>query len=150
MNVVECPAEFTPSLKTVSIFLGGGITNCPVWQDDMIERLIDVDHLTLVNPRRASFDVTDPTATPFQIDWEYRHLHKVDAIMFWFPCETLCPITLFELAAAATRGDRIFVGCHPDYARRIDIQHQLSLLRPDVQVWTSLDGVELEIRRWLA
>lgn len=149
MNVVECPVEFVPSLKNVSVFLGGGITSCPNWQADMISRLGDVDGLTLVNPRRSSFDVTDPTATPFQIDWEYRHLHKVDAIMFWFPCETLCPITLFELGAAAARGDRIFVGCHPEYARRIDVQHQLAHSRPDVHVWMSLDGIELDIRRWL-
>lgn len=150
MRVIECPTEYERIAGEQYVFLGGGITNCPDWQQDMIVRLRDVENLALANPRRSSFDVTDPNATPFQIDWEFRHLHAVDAIMFWFPCETLCPITLFELGAAATRGDRIFVGCHPEYARLLDVHHQLSHLRPDVTVWTSLVGVELEIRRWIS
>lgn len=149
MRVIECPAEYVPDITSPSIFLGGGITGCPDWQSDMIQRFDDLDYGTLVNPRRAFFDVADPEATPVQIEWEFRHLQLVDAIMFWFPCETLCPIALFELGAAATRQAKIFVGCHPEYARRIDVEHQLRLLRPDVTVSLSLDGVELSVRRWL-
>jgi hypothetical protein len=37
--------------------------------------------------------------------------------MFWFPCETLCPITLYELGAwtvlAPQTGTKLFVGACP-------------------------------------
>lgn len=120
MKLITCPTSYTrETLSDIIVFLGGGISNCPNWQLDMIDKLTSADDsLVLVNPRRESFDINDETASDFQIKWEFKHLHASDAILFWFPCETLCPITLYELGAAAHRGNPIFVGCHPSYARR--------------------------------
>lgn len=152
MKLITCPTSYTrETLSDIIVFLGGGISNCPNWQLDMIDKLASADDsLVLVNPRRESFDITDETASDFQIKWEFKHLHASDAILFWFPCETLCPITLYELGAAAHRGNPIFVGCHPNYARRFDVVTQLSLVRPDIKVRESLDQVASDVLEWHA
>lgn len=151
MKLVTCPDIFECEMigRTFKVFLGGGISNCPDWQQDMIDKLNHADNkLVLFNPRRESFDITDQSASEFQIEWEFDHLAIADAIMFWFPCETMCPITLYELGAAATKGKTIFVGCHPEYARRFDVQKQLSMIRPGVKVRDSLGEVAKDIMSW--
>ena len=151
MKTITCPDSMgiPSSWKNCMIFLGGGITNCPDWQQDMISLLSSNDDgLVLFNPRRSQFDVSDASQSDFQIQWEYEHLHQSDAIIFWFPKETLCPITLYELGAAATRGDRLFVGCHPDYQRKFDVIKQLSLVRPDIVVRTSIEEIATDVTNW--
>jgi hypothetical protein len=122
-----------------SLFLGGGITNCSDWQKEVIAALKDKE-MTIVNPRRENFDVTDPSASAAQIDWEYDYLRECNQVMFWFSSETVCPITLFELGATLERWhyeqwllgqsndpvppQTIFIGCHPEYKRILDVTHQ--------------------------
>jgi len=77
-----------------SLFLAGGISGCPDWQKEIIEKLKDLP-LVLFNPRRASFPIEDKDAARAQIEWEHIHLRKASAISFWFPCETLNPIVLY-------------------------------------------------------
>jgi hypothetical protein len=110
----------------LAIFMAGGVTNCPDWQQEMLELLKDCD-LIVFNPRRNNFPIDDPKATYEQIKWEYERLHEADAVMFWFPCETLCPIALFELGAALERDQAIFIGVHPEYKRRQDVEIQTKL-----------------------
>jgi hypothetical protein len=49
-----------------SLFLAGGISNCGDWQREVIAQPADTD-LTLLNPRREDFDVSDPAVTEAQI-----------------------------------------------------------------------------------
>jgi hypothetical protein len=112
-----------------TIFLAGGITNCPDWQKELIEKLKDVN-VILFNPRRAEkFDPNDHKTHEEQVAWEWKYLQQADYVSFWFPCETLCPITLFELGAACEREHEgkqsIFVGAHPDYAKLETVKYQL-------------------------
>lgn len=130
---------------SISIFLAGGITNCPEWQQDVRAMLQDTD-LVLVNPRRENFPIHDPNAALEQITWEHEHLRKVDAILFWFPCETICPIVLYELGAWSMTEKPIFVGVHPEYSRRQDVEIQTSLARPEVEVVYSLEELVWQIR----
>ena len=151
MKLVTCPDIFECEMvdHTFKVFLGGGITNCPNWQLDMIDMLNHADNkLVLFNPRRDAFDITNENDSEFQIEWEFEHLGLADAILFWFPKETLCPITLYELGAAAAKGKTIFVGCHPEYARRFDVKKQLSMVRPGLKVRDSLDDVAKEVMSW--
>lgn len=143
-QVIEAPA-LTRMRYYKSLFLGGGITNCVDWQKEVIKELSDLE-MTLINPRRAHFDLTDPTASAVQIEWEYRFLRGCNQIMFWFSPETLCPITLFELGSALERFDLemkenrhqdLFIGCHPEYKRILDVQHQARL--KGVGVFTDLN-----------
>lgn len=141
MRYVEAPAVHRPAPgDPPSVFLAGGITHCPPWQSEAARELAD---FVVLNPRRADFDVSDPSQTDVQIAWEYAHLLRADLTLFWFPaCDavlTVQPITLYELgAAAATPGRRLVVGADPGYPRRADVVTQLSLSRPDLTVHPTL------------
>lgn len=156
MEVITCPTELEDASftrradhRTESVFLGGGISNCPDWQQDFIANLDDVKEGVLVNPRRHDFDITDPNLSADQIEWEHKHLGAVDAIVFWFPKETLCPITLFKLGKYCTSYfTQLFVGCHPEYARRFDVIKQLSLVNEHIRVVDNLDDLAKQVRGW--
>jgi hypothetical protein len=164
MNYVESPTEYGPTIRGVSVFLAGGITGCPDWQAEAV-RLFQAPatrdltemlaNLTILNPRRANFPIGDPTAAEAQIAWEYRHLHRADAVLFWFPEETLCPIVLYELgywnawrSAGTEQPKPIFVGTHPEYARRADVLHQTHLARPGLRVVHDLRVLVEGVRSW--
>eukprot|EP00028_Trichosphaerium_sp_Am-I-7-wt_P005969 CAMPEP_0168537456 /NCGR_PEP_ID=MMETSP0405-20121227/20352_1 /TAXON_ID=498012 /ORGANISM="Trichosphaerium sp, Strain Am-I-7 wt" /LENGTH=336 /DNA_ID=CAMNT_0008566049 /DNA_START=56 /DNA_END=1066 /DNA_ORIENTATION=- len=150
-NYVECLDNYDGI--GLSIFLGGGISGCVDWQKEMKESLNQgCPRLVVVNPRRENFDTSNLDETPKQIYWEYAHLRKVTAIMFWFPNETLCPITLFELGQwcvlSREKGVHIFVGCDPDYARKEDVVVQLRYERPDIKVVFSRTDLEAQVKAW--
>lgn len=131
-----------------SIFLAGGITSCPDWQQEMVD-LLRCTELVLFNPRRKDFPINDPTAAVQQITWEHNHLKKADAILFWFPKETLCPIVLYELGAWSMSDKLIFVGVHPSYQRRQDIEIQTRLVRPEVEIVYTLPLLALQVYHWI-
>ncbi len=146
MKYIECPKVYRRG-NNVSLFLGGGITSCPQWQPEMVELLKDTN-LHLLNPRRAEFDVTNPKIELEQITWEFNHMHRASAILFWFPCETLCPITLFEYGKWITQHKPLFIGCHPDYKRKRDLQIQTKLQRKRQKVHESLESLAKEVIIW--
>lgn len=136
MQVIEAPNKHP---EYADIFLGGGITNCPDWQADIITKLSPLEGVIL-NPRRTG-EFTDDIAVE-QIKWEYKALRSVETLFFWFPEETLCPITLLELGVFTQRPQtRLIVGTHPNYARRLDVVTQLELARPEVKVQSTLQGL---------
>jgi hypothetical protein len=102
----------------------------------------------LVNPRRRDWP-DDPVEIERQIAWEHRHLKSARAILFWFPSETLCPITLYELGAWSQSSKPLFVGVHPGYQRRLDVVVQTRLARPDVTVTSSLAELAAAVQRGL-
>lgn len=126
---IEAVSEEVPIHKHV-LFLAGGISNCPDWQREVLQQFKNFQ-ITIVNPRRSSFDTSNPKESEVQIEWEHRWLRKATEIMFWFPKETLCPITLFEYGGALERFQKLFVGCHREYQRSEDlvIQTRLSKLK---------------------
>lgn len=151
MRMIECPnslQETDDDFFTTWVFLAGGITDCPDWQKEMIERFKDVDDLVLFNPRRKEFDITNPTMSEQQIEWEHEHLKTANAVLFWFPYHALCPITLFELGAAMSRGATVFVGCHPAYPRYFDVVKQVALERPSVKVRDNFADLVEDVKRW--
>ncbi len=147
MIYCECPQPLSCNGQR-SLFLGGGISNCPDWQSEMVARLRLTD-LALLNPRRANFRMGDTEQQRIQIGWEYYHLQLADAHLFWFCKETLCPISLFELGKWCAKDRPLFVGCDPDYARRSDIEIQMGLQRPlDCRISTSLNDLSLRVIHW--
>jgi hypothetical protein len=153
MRYVEALTEYEPG-PLPSVFLGGGITGCPDWQQEMVTLLKDLS-VAILNPRRANFPIADPTAAPRQIEWEFRHLRKADAILFWFPRETLCPISLYELGAwsVCRIGQELkplFIGVHPQYKRRTDVGIQTRLARPELRIAYSLSGLAESVKQWLS
>ena len=154
MKYVECPEECYGAGPDITLFLAGGITNCPNWQQEMVTRLSD-SQLTLVNPRRKIWKDGDAVE---QIKWEHRHLTRCDAVLFWFPSETVCPITLpggpvwlmYELGAWAFRPKKIFVGCHPNYNRKLDVEIQVGLERVNLVVVSSIQDLAQQVLDWNA
>lgn len=153
MDYVEAPDFERPNGRPV-LFMAGGITGCPDWQSVM-RKTLDASPLgegvLLANPRRADFPIDDPSAADKQIQWEHEYLQMAEGILFWFPEETLCPIVLFELGRWSKRdsGKDIFVGVHPRYARRQDIDVQMRLERPMLWISHSLDDLAHSVFRGL-
>ncbi|MFD5319712.1 nucleoside 2-deoxyribosyltransferase domain-containing protein [Streptomyces sp. NPDC127098] len=140
-HYVEAPRRYSPEPgDPPSVFLAGGISDCPDWQREAAGALRD---LVVFNPRRAGFDLSDPAASEAQIAWEFHHLRLADVTLFWFPASdpavTTQPITLYELGAAAATPDRLIaVGVDPGYPRATDVRCQLALVRPGLSVHDAL------------
>lgn len=145
MKYVKCPEVYDGKGK--SLFLGGGISNCKDWQKEMVESLKDTN-LVLINPRRESFDTSKKNIEEEQIAWEFNHLDKSDAVLFWFPPETLCPITLYELGKISKTNKTIFIGVDKDYARKNDVVIQTKLLRPEIKVVNTLKELAEQIKKF--
>ena len=124
---------FTPSDKIndtfqsdSSIFLAGGISHCPDWQST-ISGMFDKKY-SLFNPRRPNMTVFKKEDSDYQIEWECKYLNFCDHIIFWFPKESVCPITLFELGKYTATDKNIVIGIEKGYTRSFDIMKQMSLL----------------------
>jgi len=122
------------------LFLGGGITNCPQWQKEVITLLKNTD-LIVFNPRRENFPIKDPNASYEQIQWEYDHFELCKLILFWFSRGSLNPIVLFEYGRWSyisyhffQFGKKVFVGIDPEYERKQDVEIQTKLLDPTEKV----------------
>lgn len=140
MRIIQSP-ERLPEDR-IDLFLAGGISGCPNWQTEAATLLQGAPGIA-VNPRRIGDLAWDGAEAREQIAWEHAALQRAHAVLFWFPCETLCPITLLELGAAMYRtpSPALFVGTHPDYQRRFDVVQQLNLQRKEVAVRSSLHDV---------
>ncbi len=151
MKVITAPEIFEiDKIEGPTVFLAGGITNGPWWQDEVITALDEFPG-TIFNPRRRDFPIGDPDASVEQIEWEWRVLRQVDLVQLWFPCETICPIVLYELGAALERDQQVVVGIHPEYSRRQDVEIQSGLMGTQVIVGFEdfIEKLKAEIG-WLA
>jgi len=146
MRSIECPAVLEGNEK--SLFIAGGISGCDNWQEEFINSLKDTD-LTILNPRRNSFKADNLDIEEEQISWEFNHLKKVSAVSFWFPKETLCPITLYELGKQSVLSKPLFIGVHPEYKRKRDIEIQTRLIRPEIKIVYSLSDLVQQVRNWI-
>jgi hypothetical protein len=130
------------------LFLAGGITGTEDWQSLVRDLLRDLP-IIMLNPRRSSFDLSKREESVRQIEWEYRQLRKSDECLFYFPPTSVCPITLFELGSQlGMAGKRIFIGTHPDYSRRMDVEIQTSLIRPEIKVASGLSELIDQVRQY--
>jgi Nucleoside 2-deoxyribosyltransferase like len=137
MKYIQCPTEADPQNLEPTLFLAGGISSCPDWQTELTAKL-ELTNWTVLNPRRNDFDAGNASLAESQIDWEFRHLRLASAIAFWFPPETLCPITLYELGAWSMTNKPLFVGVDPKYQRCLDVKVQTKLARPEITILESL------------
>lgn len=144
---IVCPQE--ASAVAPSLFFAGGISNCPDWQGDFAAMLIDQD-LTAFNPRRPDFPINDPSASDGQIRWEHKYLKTSSAVSFWFPKETVCPITLYELGTYTFRDTQLFIGIHPEYERAAELIAFTSIHRPGLKIVRSLQELADQVKLWVA
>ncbi len=130
---IKCPENMSdfvddglPALTT-TCFVAGGITNCPDWQTEFVCMMSDTN-VVFFNPRRESFDITKSLSSKDQIAWEVEHLNRSEVVIFWFPEEGNCMISLFELGKTLGKGIPCIVGVEPGYIRALDVFYQLSML----------------------
>jgi hypothetical protein len=143
-TVIEAPKKYSPTKKETSVFLAGGITNCPDWQKKMINLLSDIPDIVIYNPRRKNFPMDDPNAAEVQITWEYNYLKSCDALLFWFSRGSLNPIVLYELGKHLNSSDKKgVIGIDPEYERKQDVEIQTKLSRPDIEIVYSLDDLAM-------
>ena len=76
-------------------------------------------------------------------------MEQCQGVSFWFPEETLCPITLYELGKIAMSNKVMFVGTHPNYKRRFDVIKQLQLVRPEIKVTDNLVDLAKTVSNYL-
>jgi hypothetical protein len=136
MIYIEAPNR--PILRKIpSIFLAGGITDCPDHQSETIKNIESLD-IVIFNPRRKNFPIKNPNAAYEQIKWEHDMLRATTIISMWLCKETLGPICLYELGAWSMTQKPLIVGMDPEYQRRQDVEIQTKLVRPDVPIVYSL------------
>lgn len=125
---IVAPKE--PWTGPIDLFLAGGISNCPDWQSKALE-LLSAKDINVANPRRSQgLEKTGPEAAE-QIAWEQDALNRARVVLFWFPSESIGPITLLELGIEIGKGAKpLAIGTHLNYERRFDLQEQVTLARP--------------------
>lgn len=136
IEICQAPQEYQAYSGDPAVFLAGGISSCPNWQQLLLTRLSQeaFDKRCLVlNPRRDDFQDTESFAQR-QIAWEFEALRRAQLVVFWFPNETLCPITLYELGAWSMTDKALVIGIHPEYKRGLDVLVQTQLARPELSV----------------
>lgn len=135
--------------ETKTLFIGGGITNCEDWQTTVVEELLKtVPNVVIFNPRRKSFHLTEENRLK-QISWEFFHLTKSDAIIFWLPADGECLTTLFELGKEiGKRSDKknIFIGIDRYNKMAFDLVEQLKL--ENIVPFSTLSGLVESVKIW--
>jgi len=140
-EIVQSPGETTS--KGIRLFIAGGISNCPQWQNELIERLQNDErikeenyeegeepvNIIIFNPRCKEIPEEKP-----QVTWEFNKLKSSDIISFWFSEGSMNPITLFEYGRYLDSKKKIIVGCHPDYPRKSNVIIQTELENPKITI----------------
>lgn len=133
ITIVEAPNLIEDQENTLTLFLGGGITNCPDWQAEVINFLFknwksDKD-LIIFNPRRKFFNISNKDESYNQIKWEFDHINKCDVFSLYFSETEKSdqPICFYELGRNLILKDKIIIGVHLNCRRYTDVVYQTEL-----------------------
>lgn len=154
MKVVYAPNYHFPVTHEKTLYLAGGVAGCPDWQAEVIKAL-EKTSLTIFNPRRQTLLANMPELVQSQREWEFGNITATRAVMFWFPKESLCPTTNFELGIIVAQQlwdfdtAPAYVGIHPEHPRRSDILAQLTMTAPRLVVADSVKGVVQQVKNAL-
>ena len=144
MKVITAPDAYTRREGDICCYLSGGITNCPNWQQEVIQTLqsmemggVNVEHLVIFNPRRNHFPIDKGISViEEQIAWEYGWLEQADIFAAYLSGGGATqPLTMYEIGrnvlSQMKRGnnwaDRIIVSVDHEYKYWQDITIQIRL-----------------------
>ena len=156
MKVINAPESYNMEDGEISVFLAGGITNCPDWQSEIISRLnhpMYNESLVVFNPRRENFPIHIPSAADEQIKWEFNQLSRMDIFSMYF-CESDSdqPICMYELGRYISEmqkrfpvdwKDRIIISVEGGYKRINDVIVQSRLACGKIFINTGQPQVEV-------
>lgn len=151
VQVLTAPNDELPEDHNKTIFLAGGITNCPQWQEKVIKELEMLEpinaHATVFNPRRKDFSFNNTYEVYQQIKWEFDRLEQMDIFSMYFcDADSVQPICLYELGRNIVRmqnrfpndwKDRIVISIEPGYTRKDDVLIQMDLCAPGLFIDTN-------------
>lgn len=80
--------------------------------------------------------------------WENSRQIFSRTILFWFCKETVQPIVTFELGRWLRTQKPIFVGVHPEYQRRLDVELQTAEGRPSISIVYTLEDLAQQVIKW--
>lgn len=131
------------------IFLAGGITNCPKWQIQLLDKLKNQPAI-FYNPRRP--EGFEPFKTGEharkQIEWEHERILDSDFVVFWFARGSDNPIVLFEYGKQIARDpDSIILGIDPEYPRAFDVREQTALEMTPFDTAGTMEGLAYDTKR---
>jgi len=150
LKILEAPSK-VKSLNKIKLFLAGGISNCPNWQNEIIEMIKNekypqtksmFEDLSVFNPRRKKMP---DGKLKEQILWEYDKLKSSNIIVFWFSKGSLNPITLFEYGKYLPTSTRLVVGIDPEYIRKEDVEIQTRMIRISQRINNSIEELYKDI-----
>jgi hypothetical protein len=144
-NVLVAPLR--GSLVSPVVFLAGGITDSPRWQDVAVEYFEkNANSVTICNPRRPRDFEDDAVEYERQVTWELDHLQAADLVLFWFPAAE-CRITRIELGLTLGRGQSMVLGADPAFVNR----RYLDLLarRVNIPLHARLEDALTATAQWL-
>jgi len=129
---IQSPTKIPEVISCPSVFIAGGISGCPRWQDE-IAVMFEGCGYTYFNPRRRDDFAKEGSDAEAQILWEYEAIEKTDIMLFWFPKESICPITLLEYGKSLVwakdgKIKKLIVGFENGYPRSFDLKIQTKLV----------------------
>jgi hypothetical protein len=128
------------------LFLAGGISNCPDWQQEVIKELQD-ENIVVFNPRRPIIiDRKNLKVSREQIAWEHYYLREATEVLFWFPNTSVCPIALFELGGCLERNQVVYVGCDVNYDRIVDLVIQIEMSKRPIKLVHSIKDLLKQVK----
>lgn len=123
------------------------------WRASVQERLVTFP-VTVVSSRRPMTKPKEtPHSEPFEyktmLEWENAYIDRCQAVMFWFPWESSCAESMFQLGRLA-RDRRIvlFVGAHPNYRCRESLVQLMKYVRPEVLVASTFEKLMSQLVGW--
>lgn len=137
MIYIEAPEPPGGLADLPKVFLAGGITNCPNWQQEVVQQLGKLDLLpefVVFNPRRENFPIHDPSAAQAQIEWEFQQLERCNIFSMWFAnADSDQPICMYEFGRHLARFEQgllygFVLGVEPGYRREQDVHIQSRLV----------------------
>jgi len=142
-----------------AIYLAGGISDIDDWQDqfishfkqlqsDTLMKALYLKNLTIINPRRNHFN-DKRSEIKKQIMWEHAHAKAADALVFYFPADSHCSISLFQYGKYLTSGKKIFVGIEKDHLKSLDIFAHTRIEKPDQNINYSITDLIEEVQNYI-
>lgn len=161
MRFVTAPDAYIATKDEIGVFLAGGITGCPNWQEEVKGKLEVLAGLVVYNPRQVNFDVTDPRGVDKQIKWEFDRLEDCDIFSMYFSKEGAQPICFYELGRYIVRmqnrfpanwKDRIIISYEDGFPRWKDVEVQAALAsgkQPcELRVYNAVDHAKKIIKAY--
>ena len=129
---IKPPSRIRPDPNQESVFLAGAIDNGTArdWRSELMEYFDGDDRyngLVFYNPLADNWDPNlqmSITCERFeqQVNWELDMLRNAFLVVFFFPAESVAPISLFELGFVCDEPDRVMVVAEEGYWRRGNLE----------------------------